>query len=119
MGNDPERRYEGLAWPNVLQVALDWVTHVSGQNVWTGNEQAKDAFTAAQDEEAENAHFTQDEQRQIAVQLQDIKRYLEEQLDLPGEQIARVEEKLNEATEASMRMGRKTGLSISSEQSLP
>ena len=59
---------------------------------------------------AGSAPFTQDEQGQIAAQLQEIKRHIRGQFELTNEQIAQVEEKLDEAAEASKRMGRKDWL---------
>ena len=57
-----------------------------------------------------NTPFTQDEQRQIAAQLQEIKKQVREQFALASEQIAQVDEKLDEVAEASTRMGRKDWL---------
>lgn len=57
-----------------------------------------------------NTPFTQDEQRQIAAQLQEIKKQVREQFALTSEQRAQVGEKLDEVAEASTRMGRKDWL---------
>lgn len=57
-----------------------------------------------------NAPFTQDEQKQIAAQLQEIKKQIRARFELTSEQIAQVDEKLDEAAEASTRMGRKDWL---------
>ncbi len=110
MENGQEAQYESLMWDAVEQVTRDWVRQVKKQNIWTGNEEAKDAFTAAQGERAGNAPFTKDEQRQIAAQLQGVKEQLKEQFELTSEQIAHIDEKLDEAAEAAERMGRKDWL---------
>lgn len=54
-----------------------------------------------------NSPFTNDERRQIAVDLEGIKEYVREQFDLTGEQIAHINEGLDEAAEATERIGRK------------
>lgn len=105
-----ETVYQGLGWESVRQLALRWGREVTAQNAWTANAQAKDALTAAQGEEMGNAPFTEDEQRQIVAQLQDVRRYVTEELNLPSEEITRIEEMLDEMAEASKRMGRKDWL---------
>jgi hypothetical protein len=58
----------------------------------------------------DNTPFTEDEQRQIAAQLQKVRKQIGEQFELTGEQLEQINEKLDEATEASTRMGRKDWL---------
>jgi hypothetical protein len=55
--------------------------------------------------------FTEDEQRQISVQLQQIKTQLK-QFQLPAEQIAEVEERLDKLEEESHHLGRKDWLIV-------
>jgi len=59
---------------------------------------------------AENTPFTQDEQDEIAARLQEIKKQLKEQFELTDEQIEYIGERLDEAADASKRMGRKDWL---------
>jgi hypothetical protein len=54
-----------------------------------------------------NTLFTKDERTQIIVELDAIKHRVKEQFDLTHEQIAHIEERLDEAAEASERVGRK------------
>jgi transposase InsO family protein len=54
-----------------------------------------------------NTAFSQDEQRQIAVQLQQITEQLKKQFELTNEQTERIEEWREEVVEASERIGRK------------
>jgi hypothetical protein len=61
-------------------------------------------------QESGNSPFTDDERRQIVAQLQAIKTQAKEQFELTVEQIARVNERLDEVAEASKRMGRKDWL---------
>lgn len=107
VGDGRETFYQGITWENVLLLEREWVNRVRGQSAWADSEQAKDAFTAAQDEKTGNSPFTQDEQRQITAQLQDVKRYLTEELNLPDDRIGKIEEELDEVAEAGKRMGRK------------
>jgi hypothetical protein len=57
-----------------------------------------------------NIERNEDEQRQIAVQLQQISKSLADKFELSAEQIEGITEKLDEAVEASTRMGRKDWL---------
>jgi hypothetical protein len=60
--------------------------------------------------DSNNTPFTQVEQRQIAAQLRAIKEQVKKQFELTSEQMERIEESLDEAAEASKRMGRKDWL---------
>jgi hypothetical protein len=108
--DEKETLYQAIQWDNIRLLVPDWAKRVNRQGVWAEAEQVKDAFTATQGKDAGNAQFTEDEQRQIAVQFQEVKRYLKEEFDLSGEQISEVEEKLDEIVEAGKRMGRKDWL---------
>lgn len=57
-----------------------------------------------------NAPFTPDEQRQIAAWMAEITKQVKEQFELTTEQMERIEEKLDEAAEASKRISRKDWL---------
>lgn len=105
-----ETAYQGLSWGNVERLALSWGKQIAAKNDWAASDQAEDAFTAAQAEETGNSPFSEDERRQIAAQLQAVQKYVNEELNLPSEQIARIEEKLDEVAEASKHMGRKDWL---------
>ena len=59
---------------------------------------------------SDNTPFALAEQRQIAAQLQEIRKQVKEQFELTGGQIARLDERLDEAAKASERMGRKDWL---------
>jgi hypothetical protein len=65
---------------------------------------------AESQKDARNTPFTQDEQRQIAAQSQEMKKQVRAQFELTSEQMALVDEKLDDAAEASKRMGRKDWL---------
>ena len=69
-------------------------------------EPSKDLIADIQNGDS-NAAFTVDEQRLIALQLQEIKSQLKEQFELTSGQFEQIEKELDEAAEASKRMGRK------------
>jgi len=110
VGSERETTYEGLAWFSVTLIMQDWARRVASQGTWAGGDQARDAFNAAQGVDTGNAPFTKSEQKQIAAQLEDIARYLQEEHDLPSEQLAEIKDELKKVAEASERMGRKDWL---------
>lgn len=59
---------------------------------------------------AENTPFTQDEQAQIAAQLDRIRETLADRFELSRGQVEHIAERLDEAEQASKRMGRKDWL---------
>jgi hypothetical protein len=110
VGSERETTYESIQWFSVTLIAQDWARRVASLSTWAGSEQARDAFNAAQGMDTENAPFTKDEQKQIAAQLAGITTYLQEEHDLPSEQLAQINEELKKVAEASERMGRKDWL---------
>ncbi|MGO9140325.1 MAG: hypothetical protein ACLP70_02575 [Streptosporangiaceae bacterium] len=60
--------------------------------------------------DGDNSPFTADEQASISRQLGEIKNALSDSLGLSGEHLAAIESKLDEAEEASRRIGRKDWL---------
>jgi hypothetical protein len=73
---------------------------------WAELKRSRKSIAIIQRGDFGNTPFIQSEQQQIAAQLQQIK----EQFALSGEQMERIEERLDEAVEASKRMGRKDWL---------
>jgi len=57
-----------------------------------------------------NAPFTSEEQTQIPARIGEIKGYIRATYELTAEQMSRVEERLDNAEEASKRIGRKDWL---------
>lgn len=81
-------------------------------DLWAEMRRSRELIAATQRADFSNAPFTQDEQQQIAALLQEIKKQVSEQFELTNEQMAQVNEKLDELSEASTRMGRKDWLII-------
>ena len=92
----------------------EWVDEVGqvakAPDYWAEMQSNRKFIAGIQRKDSGNAPFTQDEQRQIAAQLQEMKKQVRAQFELTSEQIAQVDEKLDEAAEASKRMGRKDWL---------
>ena len=62
------------------------------------------------EQDIENAPFTNTERDQIHSQIQQIKGYIEESYELSSEQISKVEDRLDQAEQASQHIGRKDWL---------
>jgi hypothetical protein len=76
-------------------------------DLWAELQRSRELIVNVQQTDSSNMPFTQDEQKQIAAQLQEIKKQIREQFELTSEQTAQVDERLDEIVEASKRMGRK------------
>lgn len=82
---------------------------VGAPDLWEELKNRRQLLAEAQSE-SENTPFTGEEQRKIADRLQEIKDQLREKSELTSEQLTEVHKKLDEAAEASKRMGRKDWL---------
>ena len=83
---------------------------VEAPDYWEDLKRNREFMADAQSEDSSNAPFTKDEQDQIAAQLQTVKKFVAEKFELTSDQITHIEERLDEAAEASRRMGRKDWL---------
>jgi hypothetical protein len=99
---------------NIMLYLTDWANDVRSiietPDFWEDLRGSRELIADIQHGDTGNAAFTQDEQKQIADQLQEIKGQLREQFGLTTEQLAQIEERLDEAAEASTRIGRKDWL---------
>jgi len=92
-------------WDDVLEQLGYWAEEV--QYVARTPDFWKEMLAAAQQPEASNAPFTPDEQAEISRRLDEIKQLVRENFDLTSEQLIAVEQRLDDAEEASKRLGRK------------
>jgi hypothetical protein len=106
--------YEGLTcrtWHDVLQQIDRWCAEVEyvteTPDWWAELQQVPDVMTAAQSADASNAPFTAEERDEIGSRLDEIKDLLQEQFDLTNDQLAALEQRMDDAGEASERLGRK------------
>lgn len=80
---------------------------VETPDYWRDIKRSREFIADTQGKESENTPFTQREQEQIAAQLQAITRLVAEKFELSAEQAEQIEERLDQAAEASKHMGRK------------
>jgi hypothetical protein len=88
-------------WANEVREIFD------APDLWVEMRRSRELIAQIQRSDSDNTPFTQDEQKQIAVQLQEITKQLKEQYELTDEQTEQIDEWRDEATEASTRLGRK------------
>jgi hypothetical protein len=78
--------------------------------LWDQLAVSRDLLTRPYEQDFENTPFSNAEQAQISNQIRQIKTYIEVTYELTGEQIARIDARLDHADQASRRMGRKDWL---------
>lgn len=105
--NGPRTRGRVLGWPAVVKLVGQWAKEVNAPDLWFGLRNTKMSLGGAQEGNSENTPFTIGEQLQISTKLREIKAYVKETYQLSDEEFARIEERLDEAEEASRRVGRK------------
>jgi hypothetical protein len=88
-------------WANEIQ----WVAETP--DLWAEMESSQEFIAEIDSDDSGNMSFTQDEQKQIAAQLQEITKQLKGQFELTGEQVKRIDEWRDEAVEATTCLGRK------------
>lgn len=107
VGNGRISYQRGLAWADVIKSAAGWCGEVKEPDLWAELQHAKEVFSAAQRQDAENSSFSDDEQEDIATELKKVKEYVKQTYSLSSEQVSRIEVRLDEAAKASGRLGRK------------
>ena len=94
---------------NLVQSIQTWAKEAKlvaeAPDYWAEMQRNRELFANIQREDIENAPFTQDEQKQIAAQLQEIKKQVREQFDLTSEQIAHIDERLDESSRSHRTHG--------------
>jgi hypothetical protein len=105
-------KYTSPWWENVLGDVKEWGSAVAAwlanlPDLWADLKEAKEWTARVRNETPENTPFTPAEQAQISNQLREIKASLRENFDLTAEQLSEIGERLDEAEEASHRLGRK------------
>lgn len=110
-GNHDQTPYDKLYSMNTAaSLITQWANEIKltteAPDLWASLEPRKNLIADIQEQDS-NTAFKVDEQRLITAQLLEIKNQLKSQFELTSEQVARIEEELDEAAEASKRMGRK------------
>jgi uncharacterized membrane protein YraQ (UPF0718 family) len=76
-------------------------------DLWAELKRTPQILASIQQGEASNEPFTADEQAEIARRLDEIKQLVRNQFELTAEQFATIGQRLDDAVEASKRLGRK------------
>jgi hypothetical protein len=87
--------------------ARKWATEVNAPDLWIGLRNTKPSLGSPEERNSENTPFTVSEQLQISTVLRETKAYVKQTYELSDVEFARIEERLDEAEEASRRIGRK------------
>ena len=107
-------RSYNLYWPKVTQAAEKWaraLMHAREEfantpDLWTELSSGRELLAGLY----ANTPFTEPEQAEISSQIQQVKAYFKETYELTGDQIAEVEERLDQTERASRHMDRKDWL---------
>ena len=114
VGDDPAQDFNHAEWEEVPDYVWEWakdvVEYKDAPDLWAELQHTKEVLASTQYETSENTPFTPDEQAEISNQLSEIKASLKENSELTAEQVSRIEDRLDEAEEASRRIGRKDWL---------
>jgi hypothetical protein len=101
---------ESGAWHDVLDALEMWTEEITCErdpDLWAELQQVPNVLAASQAADATNAPFTSDEQAEIACQLDEVRQLMREKFELTTAQLAAVDQRLDEAKEASQRLGRR------------
>jgi hypothetical protein len=110
-----------IYWQQVPSIATLWAKEIKEwlkeqedydktSDLWNALYQNREFLAEQHESSFENTPFTDAEQPQVSSQIQQIKAYIEDTYELSSEQMSRVEARLDEAEQASRRMGRKDWL---------
>jgi hypothetical protein len=114
VGNTNWDRCALVRWPEILGKLGHWADEVdyetNAPDLWAELRQVTHVLTAAQSAEASNTPFTPAEQAEIGRRLDDIKQLVRQQFELTDEQLAAIDQRLDDAEEASKHTDRKTWL---------
>jgi hypothetical protein len=106
--------YGTVTWADLLGDFERWAHNVKLEaeipDMWEELGHAREVLADAQHEDYENTPFTSAEQAEISAQLREIKEYVKNTYELSADRFAHIEARLEEAEEASHRMGRKDWL---------
>lgn len=114
VGTDPMQTQQARGWDAALQWVNHWARYtkeyVDTPDLWIQLRSQPELLAEIGDKATENSAFTYRESLEIAAQLRAIKDRLGTAFSLSNEQVEQIGERLDEAAEASKRMGRKDWL---------
>jgi hypothetical protein len=103
--------WTSVSWPQVMDALATWADEVKYEidtpDLWAELKRVPQVLAASQATDASNAPFTPNEQSEISGKLDEIKKLVRERFELTDEQLAVIDERLDDAKEASTRLGRK------------
>lgn len=101
-------------WEDVLEQLGYWAEEVQYVNntpdFWAELQQVPEIMATSQAADASNAPFTPDEQTEISNRLDEVKQLIREKFELTDEQLAAIDQRLDDAEEAATHSDRKTWL---------
>jgi hypothetical protein len=101
-------------WAELMARLRAWLDEVRYEtdtpDLWAELRRVPQVLAASQAADASNAPFTPTEQSEISRRLDEIKKLVRERFDLTDEQLAVIDRRLDDADEASERLGRKDWL---------
>ena len=114
----PHVAARGSSWGGVLAEVRDWLRQLAEfrrltqrdglmPDLWDEFRHSKELVISAPQHADDNSPFVPEERAAISAQIQDIKEYIKEVYEISGEQMSRIEERLDAAEESSHRIGRK------------
>lgn len=100
------------AWPELMDIFAGWAQDLRYESddtpdLWAELQQVPDVLTAAQAAGAGNAPFTPGEQAEIARRLDEVKQLVRQNFELTEDQLAAIDQRLDDAEEAAKHTGRK------------
>lgn len=103
--------YRGIEWPQLMDELATWADEVRYEmntpDLWAELKRVPQVLAASQTTDASNAPFSPNEQSEISGKLDEIKKLVRGRFELTDEQFAVIDERLDDAEEASKRLGRK------------
>lgn len=111
VGDEPLETVSKTDWPGLRGYLHVWAMGVrkwmETPDLWEEFRNVAESLQAAESTDSSNALFAPEEQAEISARIQQVKNYIRTAYELTADQLARVEERLDEAEEASRRLGRK------------
>jgi hypothetical protein len=112
----PSGNWDHVKWDKVLQHVEHWAREVEyvskTPDFWEELRRPPEILAAVQRGEVSNAPFTPDEQAEISHRLDGIKQLVREKFELTEQQLAAIDQRLDDAKEACGRLGRKDWLMV-------
>jgi hypothetical protein len=114
VGDADQPAHAQCDWAEILRILAEWAEEVRYEtdtpDLWAELQQVSGVLTAAQAAGASNAPFTPGEQADITRRLDEIKQLVREKFELTDDQLATLDQRLDDAEEAAKHTGRKTWL---------